>query len=156
MYEGFPLFCFKSIKRIGVAKEKSYNSIGFDKFSSPDSYTPAVKNVAYSYPKITPGYLPPLPSPKLAISTPTAVTLNSAAYAAPVVTKYTPAITATTGYNAYGSYGSVYDASLYTKGGYYSSPAKILSPPITKYVSTPAVATTAYAATPTAAPVVCK
>lgn len=121
-----------------------------------DSYTPAVKSVAYSYPKVTPGYLPPLPSPKLAISTPTAVTLNSAAYAAPVVTKYSPAITATTGYNAYGAYGSVYDASLYAKSGYYSSPAKILSPPITKYVSTPAVATTAYAATPTAAPVVCK
>lgn len=123
-----------------------------------DSYTPAVKSVAYSYPKITPGYLPPA-VPKVAISTPTAVTLNSAAYAAPVVTKYTPAITASTGYNAYGaygSYGSVYDASLYTKGGYYSSPAKILSQPFTKYVSTPAIATTSYTATPTAAPVVCK
>lgn len=119
-----------------------------------DRYTPAVKSVAYSYPKITPGYLPP---GKVAISTPTAVTLNSAAYAAPVVTKYTPAITATTGYDAYtGSYGSVYDASLYAKGGYYSGPTKILSPPITKYVSTPAVAHTAYTATPTAAPVVCK
>lgn len=109
-----------------------------------------MKSVAYSYPKITPGYLPPA---KVAISTPTAVTLNSAAYAAPVVTKYTPAITATTGYNAYGSYGSVYDASLYAKGGYYSSPTKILSPPLTKYVSSPAVA---YTATPTAAPLVCK
>lgn len=110
------------------------------------------------YPRITPGYLPP-PVPKVAISTPTAVTLNSAAYAAPLVTKYSPAVTATTGYNAYGaygSYGSVYDASLYAKGGYYSNQAKILSPPITKYVSTPAVATTAYAATPTAGPVVCK
>lgn len=116
-----------------------------------------MKSTAYSYPKITPGYLPPPPSAKIAISAPTAVTLNSAAYAAPIVTKYsTPAITATTGYNAYGSYGSVYDASLYTKGAYYSSPAKVLSPQITKYVSTPAVATTAYTATPTAAPVVCK
>lgn len=124
------------------------------------SYTPA-----YSYPKITPGYLPP-PVPKLAISTPTAVTLNSAAYAAPaVVTKYAPAITATTGYNAYtgynahGSYGSVYDTSLYAKGGYYSnSAAKILSPPAytNQYLSTPAIAQTAYAVTPTATPVVCK
>lgn len=114
-----------------------------------------MKSVAYSVPRITPGYLPP-PVPKVAISTPTAVTLNSAAYAAPVVTKYTPAITATTGYNSYGAYGSAYDASLYAKGGYYSSAAKILSPPITKYVSTPAIATTAYAATPTAAPVICK
>lgn len=115
-----------------------------------------MKSLAYSYPKITPGYLPPPVSAKVALSTPTAITFNSAAYASPVVTKYGPAITATTGYNAYGSYGSAYDASLYAKGGYYSSPAKILSTPITKYVSTPAVATTAYAATPAAAPVACK
>lgn len=128
-----------------------FNSTGFSIFSPSDSYTPAVN----SYPRITPGYLPP-PVPKLAISTPTAVTLNSAAYAAPVVTKYTPASAGYNAYGAYGAYGSTYDASLYAKEGYYSSPAKILSPAITKYVSTPAVATTAYAATPTAAPVLCK
>lgn len=125
-------------------------------------YTPAVNSVAYSYPKITPGYLPPA---KVAYSAPAAVTVNSAAYTAPIVTKYTsaPATTTTTGYNGYNGYsgysgysgyGSVYDAAL-TKGAYYSAPAKVLSPAITKYVSAPAVSTT-YAATPTVAPVACK
>lgn len=114
--------------------------------------------MGYSYPRITPGYLPPakvaVSAPAYALSTPA---YTSAAYAAPLVTKYaaTPAI-ASSGYNAYGSYGSygsVYDSS-YSKGAsYYSSPA--LAAPVTKYVSSPAVATTFASAGPTIAPVAC-
>lgn len=113
------------------------------------SYTPAVKSVAYSYPKITPGYLPPA---KVAISAP-AYSLNAPAYSAGIVTKYaaTPAIATTAGYS--GSYD--YDAS-YSRGAYYSAPAKVLAAPVTKYVSTPAVTTTFAAASPTIAPIACK
>lgn len=114
--------------------------------------------MAYSYPKITPGYLPPA---KVAVSAPAylGTPAYSTAYsAAPIVTKYaaSPAI-ATSGYSSYGSYGSygsVYDSS-YSKGASYYSAPKVLTAPVTKYVSAPAVATT-FAAGPTIAPVTCK
>lgn len=114
--------------------------------------------MAYSYPKITPGYLPPA---KVAVSAPAylGTPAYSTAYStAPIVTKYaaSPAI-ATSGYNSYGSYGSygsVYDSS-YSKGASYYSAPKVLTAPVTKYVSAPAVATT-YSAGPTIAPVTCK
>lgn len=115
--------------------------------------------MAYSYPKITPGYLPPA---KVAISSPTYSLSNAAysgaAYSAPIVTKYAaaPAI-ATDGYSSYGSYGSygsVYDSS-YSKGAAFYSAPKVLSAPITKYVSTPAVTTT-FTANPTIAPIACE
>lgn len=100
------------------------------------SYTPAVKSIAYSYPA------------KVAISAP-------AYSSAGLVTKYesTPAV-ATAGYsnqysNLYGSYD--YDAS-YTKGAYYSAPVKVLSAPVTKYVSTP----TYVGHGPTVAPIACE
>lgn len=115
-------------------------------------YSPAVKSVGYSYPKITPGYLPPA---KVAYSAP-AYSLNAPAYSAGIVTKYasTPAIATTTGYS--GSYGSYdYDAD-YTKGAYYSAPTKVLAAPVTKYISTPAVSTTFTAASPTIAPIACE
>lgn len=117
-------------------------------------YTPTVKGVGYSYPRITPGYLPPA---KVAISAP-AYSLNTPAYSAGIVTKYAaPAIASTAGYSTYGSYGS-YDSSAYdgsySNGAYYSSP-KVLAAPVTKYVSTPAVTTTFAAAGPTIAPVAC-
>lgn len=117
------------------------------KSSSIRSYAPAVKTVGYSYPRVTPGYLPPA---KVAISAP-AYSLNTPAYSAGIVTKYaaTPAIATTAGYS--GSYGSYdYDAS-YSRGAYYSAPAKV-----TKYVSTPAVTTTYATAGPTIAPIACK
>lgn len=115
--------------------------------------------MAYSYPKITPGYLPPA---KVAISSP-AYSLghsaySGAAYSTPLVTKYAAAPAISTdgysSYGSYGSYGSVYDSS-YSKGGAYYSAPKVLAAPITKYVSTPAV-TTHFTATPTIAPVACK
>lgn len=116
----------------------------------PNRYTPAVKSVGY-YPKITPGYLPPA---KVAVTSP-AYTLNAPAYSAGIVTKYASPAIASTGYSTYGSYdSSAYDAS-YSNGAYYSSPAKVLAAPVTKYVSTPAVTTTFAAASPTIAPIAC-
>lgn len=79
-------------------------------------YTPT-----YSYTKITPGYLPPA---KVAISAP-AYTIN------------TPAYSSGNYHNGYSNSLS-YDASLYSKGGYYSAPVQ-------KYISTP-----------TAAPIACE
>lgn len=93
-----------------------------------------MKNVAYSLPRITPGYLPPA---KVAISAP--VTYNTAAYAAPLVAKFTSTPTTITSVG----HGSVYDAS-YSNGAYYSAAPKVLAP---------AVATTY---TPTAAPIACR
>lgn len=111
--------------------------------------------MAYSYPKITPGYLPPA---KVAVSAPAylGTPAYSTAYStAPIVTKYaaSPAISSS-GYSSYGSYGSVYDSS-YSKGASYYSAPKVLTAPVAKYVSAPAVATT-FAAGPTIAPVACK
>lgn len=116
-------------------------------------YTPAVKSVGY-YPRITPGYLPPA---KVAVTAP-AYTLNTPAYSAGIVSnlKYaSPSIASTAGYSTYGSYGSSANDASYSNGAYYSSPAKVLAAPFTKYVSTPAVTTTFAAASPTIAPVAC-
>lgn len=69
---------------------------------------PAVKQVSYQYPKITPGYLPPSPA-KVAIAS-SGYTLNAPAYTAPIVAKYA------------------------TSPAYYAQP-QVLAGPITKYVS---------------------
>lgn len=97
-----------------------------------------------------------MPPAKVTYSAP-AYSLNTPAYSAGIVTKYaaTPAIATTAGYSG-GSYGSYdYDAS-YSRGAYYSAPAKVLAAPVTKYISTPAVTTTYATAGPTIAPIACK